>query len=86
MSGRGSRRKQLKRRYQPPIPPQSKRRNRDFRGRAALPLIVLGGLLFLAGTIGARTGVLALPFDPHHVFGQVGGGVILAIGLLWLGR
>jgi len=32
--------------------------------------------LFLTGNIGARTGIVLLPFDPHHVIGQIGGAII----------
>jgi len=86
VSGKGSsRRKRPKRRYQIPETPSSRRR-RDPRGRAAVPLIVAGGVLFLMGNIGARTGIHFLPFDPHHIFEQFGGAVVLVVGLMWLGR
>lgn len=43
--------------------------------------IPLGVLLFLLGQIGGRTGWITLPFDPHHVLTQLGGGALLLYGL-----
>jgi hypothetical protein len=43
---------------------------------------VLGLVLFLIGNVGARTGIVILPFDPHHVFGQVGGAIIGFTGVM----
>ena len=34
------------------------------------------------GNVGARTGIILLPFDPHHVFEQLGGAVVGIIGIL----
>ncbi len=39
--------------------------------------------MFLLGDIGARAGIVFLPFDPHHVIAQFGGAVIAIVGLLW---
>jgi hypothetical protein len=39
-------------------------------------------MLFLAGNIGARTGLTILPFDPHHVIAQFGGALAAIVGLL----
>ncbi|MGH8985658.1 MAG: hypothetical protein ACRDY6_17525 [Acidimicrobiia bacterium] len=57
-----------------------------WRGRAAVPLAVAGGALFLVGNITSRLGVILIPFDQHHVVSQLGGGVVIMIGLGWLGR
>ncbi len=54
-----------------------------WRKRTGWPLCAVGGVLFLLGNIGARTGIAFLAFDPHHVFEQFGGGVIGIFGLLW---
>lgn len=45
------------------------------------PLCFLGLALFLTGNIGARMGIVILPFDPHHVIGQIGGAIIAIAGL-----
>jgi len=39
--------------------------------------------MFLVGNIGARTGLTILPFDPHHMWIQIGGGVLAITGTLW---
>ena len=44
-------------------------------------MIVGGVVLFLLGNIGARTGIVVLPFDPHHVFAQFGGAALFVLGL-----
>ncbi len=38
--------------------------------------------MFLAGNIGARTGIVILPFDPHHVIAQFGGALLAIVGLM----
>lgn len=44
------------------------RRQATRRDRIILwTAVPLGVVLFLIGQIGARTGVIALPFDPHHL-------------------
>jgi len=65
-----------------PEPPSVGER-RSLRRRFGWPLCAIGGVLFLLGTIGARTGIVFLPFDPHHVIAQFGGALLLIIGLLW---
>lgn len=65
------------------IPPESARPGRSWRRRLGWPLCVIGGVSFLLGNIGARTGIVFLPFDPHHVIAQFGGATVLVIGLLW---
>lgn len=63
---------------------KAEREQRDWRQRLALPLIIVGAILFIGGQIGARTGLVFLPFDPHHVFAQWGGAAIAVTGLMWL--
>lgn len=49
--------------------------------------MVVGGLAFVGGNIGARTGLAFLPFDPHHTYLQLGGAAIAMFGIGWaLGR
>jgi len=50
----------------------------------AVPLIVAGGVLFLMGNIGARTGIHFVPFDPHHVIEQLAGAGFFFAGLMLL--
>jgi hypothetical protein len=66
-----------------PTPSRRKRRIRENRW-VALPLIVVGAVLFLMGNIGARTGIHFIPFDPHHVIEQLGGVGLLLVGLMLL--
>ena len=49
-----------------------------------MPPIIVGSALFITGNIGARTGVVVLPFD-HHLIGQLGGAITLVVGLTMLG-
>ena len=63
--------------------PSSVHQRRPLRQRLGWPLCATGGILFLLGNIGARTGIVFLPFDPHHVIAQFGGGLLLIVGLLW---
>ena len=46
----------------------------------------IGGIVFVVGNIGARTGWVILPFDRHHVFSQFGGLVVLLVGMALAGR
>lgn len=46
-------------------------------------MVGVGAVLFFAGNIGARTGFVLLPFDPHHVFEQFGGALIVVLGVVW---
>lgn len=62
--------------------PSAKKRSRRLQTRVGWSLVIAGGVLFLLGNIGARTGIVFLPFDPHHVFGQVGGGIVGVVGIL----
>ena len=66
-----------------PQEPPSVHQRRPLRRRLGWPLCAIGGILFLLGNIGARTGIIFLPSDPHHVIAQFGGGLLLIVGLLW---
>lgn len=63
---------------------KAERRQRNWRQRLALPLIIVGGILFIGGQIGARAGLTFLPFDTHHLVAQWGGAAITLTGLMWL--
>lgn len=63
--------------------PASVRPRRSLRRRLGWPLCAIGGVLFLLGNIGARTGIVFLPFDPHHVIAQFGGALLGILGLIW---
>ena len=70
-----------------PIPKASSRgHKRRIRGNrwVTLPLLIGGIVLFLMGNIGARTGIVLLPFDPHHVIAQFGGAALVVVGLMLL--
>jgi hypothetical protein len=54
-----------------------------WRSRLAWGLAIVGAVLFVAGNIGARAGFTVLPFDPHHVYAQFGGGVLAIVGVMW---
>jgi hypothetical protein len=54
-----------------------------WRPRVAWGTAILGGLMFIAGNIGARAGITILPFDPHHVYAQFGGGALAIDRLMW---
>ena len=66
-----------------PPEPSFVHQRRPLRRRFGWPLCTIGGIVFLLGNIGARTGIVFLPFDPHHVIAQFGGGLLLIVGLLW---
>jgi len=44
--------------------------------------IPAGLALFLLGQIGARTGAVTLPLDPHHIGAQIVGVLLLLYGLM----
>ena len=62
-------------------PAQQRRGLTPWRKRVGWSIAILGLVVFLIGNVGARTGIVIFPFDPHHVFGQVGGAIILITGL-----
>lgn len=68
--------------------PQGQSRSRRFRIRGnrwvTLPLIIGGLALFLMGNIGARTGIVFIPLDPHHIVEQFGGALLFFAGLMLL--
>jgi hypothetical protein len=45
-----------------------------------------GLVLFLTGSLGARLGFVVLPFDPHHVIGQLGGLLLALFGVTLASR
>ena len=49
-------------------------------------MVVVGGVLFVLGHIGARTGRVTPPFDHHHFYAQFGGAALLLIGVTVAGR
>lgn len=54
---------------------------RIWRKRIGWGLAVLGLLLFISGNLGARLGIVVLPFDQHHAIGQFGGAILGLIGV-----
>ncbi len=76
-----------RKRAQAPHPSPNVRTPRtDWRKRLGWPLVVVGGILFLGGQIGARTGLVFLPFDTHHLLAQWGGALLAVTGLIWATR
>ena len=53
------------------------------RRRLGWPLCALGVALFVATYVANLAGTVLLPFDPHHLIGQLGGGALAFIGLIW---
>ena len=49
-------------------------------------LCVVGAVLFVVSNVASLAGVVVLPFDSHHVFGQLGGGAMVVIGLIMASR
>ncbi|MGH2759272.1 MAG: hypothetical protein ACRDKJ_06865, partial [Actinomycetota bacterium] len=73
--------------YRHPVRPERRKRPpMTWRKRAGWAAVIIGGVLFLSGNVGARIGLTVLPFDPHHVFTQFGGGILAALGLSWATR
>ncbi|MGH3443167.1 MAG: hypothetical protein ACRDUY_14225 [Nitriliruptorales bacterium] len=62
-------------------PDPKARAARTWRKRIGWGAAVLGLVLFLTGSLGARLGVVLLPFDQHHVIGQFGGIVLALVGV-----
>lgn len=70
--------------YARPVrPARRKRPPMSWKKRVGWAAVVVGLALFLAGNIGAVTGLRILPFDTHHVLSQLGGGLLAVIGLPW---
>ena len=81
---KASSRKVAKRgRYFHPSPRPRQQRGRERRKRVGWPLAIAGLLLFMVGNIGARVGIVLLPFDPHHLLAQFGGAVVGVLGAVW---
>jgi hypothetical protein len=75
-----------KRPHLAPARPRPSRRSASWRTRVGWPLAIAGLLMFLLGNIGARTGIVFLSFDRHHVFEQIGGALLGILGLVWATR
>lgn len=54
-----------------------------WQTRVGWIVAVIGLVTFLGGNFGARVGFDFLPFDPHHVYAQLGGAVIAIVGVMW---
>ncbi len=65
-----------------PTPPATRKPERVWRKRIGWIMVAVGLPMFLIGNIGARTGVVTLPFDPHHVIAQLGGALVAIVGLM----
>ena len=50
------------------------------------PLCAAGFVLFLVTYVASVSGTILLPFDQHHLIGQLGGGVLALTGLTWATR
>lgn len=55
----------------------------DLGRRLGWALTAVGILLFVSGYVGALTGLALLPFDLHHVIGQLGGALLAILGVIW---
>ena len=53
-----------------------------LRRRVGWPLTVIGAFVFATSYLGALTGSVTLPWDQHHQFGQLAGGLIIAAGVI----
>lgn len=47
---------------------------------------VAGLGLFVASYLAAHSGLVLIPFDRHHIFGQTAGLVLTVTGLIWATR
>ena len=59
-------------------PDEGRRRRAKLIFRTATPV---GAVLLVLGQVGARTGIVAMPGDPHHILTQVLGAGLLMWGL-----
>lgn len=55
----------------------------QWQTRLGWIVAAIGLMMFLGGNIAARIGFEFLPFDPHHAYAQLGGGVIAIVGVMW---
>lgn len=65
-------------RYTPPTPIAQP--GPRWWSRLAWPVAILGSIVFVVGWVGAKSGAIAIPFDPHHVLSQ-----FVGIGLVFVG-
>lgn len=72
--------------HTPVRPTRRRRERRSAKQRTGLLLLVLGALLFVASNLGARAGFTVLPFDPHHVIGQIAGAAFALLGISLMSR
>ena len=56
---------------------------RQWQTRLGWIVAAIGLVLFVGGNLGARIGFGFLPFDPHHVYAQLGGAVMAIVGVMW---
>lgn len=73
-------------RFTPVKPKGGRRPRRDAMQRTGLVLLAFGVGLFVASNLGARAGFSVLPFDPHHVVGQLTGPAFALLGASLMGR
>ncbi len=66
--------------YRVPRPPI------EWRRVAAWIVCVLGVILFAVSFVASSAGVVVLPFDRHHIFGQAGGLVLAVTGISYATR
>ena len=80
------RRSRIESRSTRPAPASRIRSHHLIRGNkwVVVPMMVVGLVLFLMGNLGARTGIVFLPFDPHHIYEQLGGAALAITGLMLL--
>lgn len=69
-----------------PVKPQRRRQRRSTLHNAGLITLIAGILLFGASSLGARAGFTVLPFDPHHIIGQLAGAGVGLVGASLIGR
>jgi hypothetical protein len=81
VSKRSPRRRKAQRQAPPPSAPARRPRS-PWAKRLGWPLVAIGGILFIMGQVGARTGIVFLLFDQHHIFEQFGGALIAIYGLI----
>lgn len=61
-------------------------RAQRMKRRIGLPVALAGGVLFAVTFVGSSAGFRVLPFDQHHLFGQLGGGALAVLGIAWATR
>ena len=66
-------------RYTPPTPIAQP--NPPWWSRLAWPVAILGLIVFVIGWVGAKSGAIAIPFDPHHALSQLVGFGLVFVGI-----